>query len=164
MRHDVIPRDELGAVFADPWPPVGMLTSPFRGGVCECIFSAGDTLKAITRSSSTMRGPGQAGRRRGSLSVARRRQRHRAGGGSRSHLPSRGSPGIGEAELKVSLRAAMLTVTIHVEIDGRVLEAERYLTFDWAGPPRQWPPLEEAALQAVATNLRMRAPRTVDPD
>jgi len=71
---------------------------------------------------------------------------------------------IGEAELKVSLRAAMLTVTIHLEIDGRVLEAERYLTFDWAGPRRQWPPLEEAALQAVVTNLRMRAPRTVDPD
>ena len=68
---------------------------------------------------------------------------------------------IGETELKVSLRAAMFTVTIHVEVDGRVLEAERYLTFDWAGPRRQWPPLDDAALQAVARNLRINASPTV---
>lgn len=67
----------------------------------------------------------------------------------------------GETELKVLLRATMLTVRVHVEIDGRVLEAERYLTFDWTGPRRQWPPLDEAALQAVARNLRINASPTV---
>lgn len=68
---------------------------------------------------------------------------------------------IGETELMITLRATMMTVTSRVEIDGRVLDVERYLTFDWAGPRRQWPTLDEAALKAVARNLRINPPQTV---
>lgn len=63
---------------------------------------------------------------------------------------------VGETELKVSLTAAINTVIAAVELDGRSLEPEQDVTFDWSGPRRSWPPLGDEDMRAVARNYRAR--------
>ncbi len=63
---------------------------------------------------------------------------------------------LGETELKVSLIAAINTVNAVVELDGRILEPDQDVTFDWSGPRRSWPPLGDEDLRAVVLRYRDR--------